>query len=404
MTDGDNVQWLLNTFASPAADWYGSKQRGKVKLGWTVAPAMAELAPAVLQYLYSLSDGKDNFVAGPSGVGYTVTDNFQSASKFAVFDNLTQAMCRKADLRVVNVIQDSDDVSRAATMLDHQQIDGVIAYYGDSYCGAKGRIWWHHGKPVVGGRAALWEDHLGVVGLARLLRTLPKDPRNPDSYSVVPVHVWSHNVSDVVQTAAWLGEQGFDLVTPEELISQLTSNVFNDCTKAQAATGSFSKSCKGCQDACGVLTRCSCTTGDAGSVASIDFFDHSVCSGSEVSNCFGRLQCASQPCSKQQCPPAPSGSYLSSCKNCVNACGLLTGCVCSGGASDFTNDLSTSVAQEGRSVTEEDAGFNRFRNEFAATSRAAQGTVLPSFDYTSCPSLAVANCMGALVCQGDPCS
>ena len=60
MTDGDNVQWLLGPFAS-STSWFGSPDRGKVNLGWTVSPAMAEIAPNVLQYFYDhAKPGVDN--------------------------------------------------------------------------------------------------------------------------------------------------------------------------------------------------------------------------------------------------------------------------------------------------------------------------------------------------------
>ena len=55
--------------------------------------------------------------------------------------------------------------------------------------------------------------------MAHALQLLPKDPRNPDSYSVIPVHVWTHNVTDVVTAVQYLGSNGFDVVTPG-LLSQ----------------------------------------------------------------------------------------------------------------------------------------------------------------------------------------
>lgn len=107
MTDGDNLQWLLSdTGFSTSGRWYNSTQRGRVPLGWTMAPAMAELAPAALHSLYqgastgprvcSLTAGQpqstaaaaaaaagpcgpdggaDEFVAAPSGIGYNYPDD-----------------------------------------------------------------------------------------------------------------------------------------------------------------------------------------------------------------------------------------------------------------------------------------------------------------------------------------
>lgn len=47
MTDGDNVQWVLDGFEQPK--WYGSSSRGEVNLGWTLSLALSELAPTVVQ-------------------------------------------------------------------------------------------------------------------------------------------------------------------------------------------------------------------------------------------------------------------------------------------------------------------------------------------------------------------
>jgi hypothetical protein len=74
MTDGDNLQWLLNDFTINPS-WWASPSRGKLPLGWTLSPALSELAPTVMQMLYrgavnESATQSDYFVAAPSGVGY----------------------------------------------------------------------------------------------------------------------------------------------------------------------------------------------------------------------------------------------------------------------------------------------------------------------------------------------
>jgi hypothetical protein len=49
-TDGDNIQWLLTAFPS-STNWWGSPLRGKTNIGWTISPALAELAPTAMKYL-----------------------------------------------------------------------------------------------------------------------------------------------------------------------------------------------------------------------------------------------------------------------------------------------------------------------------------------------------------------
>ena len=116
--------------------------------------------------------------------------------------------------------------------------------------------------------------------------------------------------------------------------------------------------CNGGQDNCGALKNWTCD-GNATALIFNEFSDHTSCHNNTVSNCFGRLICQGQAC---VCTANAIGSFSSSCSDCVNSCGMLSGCKC-----------------EGVVLTQN------------------------AFDYSSCPSLAVANCFGALICQGEPC-
>lgn len=378
MTDGDNVQWLLNDFADPGGKWFGSTDRGKVPLGWTMSPAMAELAPSVLSSFYRNMSTMDAFIAAPSGVGYAIPGKFPhtqseqsgdgrdgtngSDPSLQAFTDLTSSFLGKADMSVVNYIADSNCAPECTDpMLAHDNIDSVLLYYGGGYVGGNGLIQWSaQGKPVIAGRYALWgspgSGFDDPVSLTRKLRALPKDPRDPQAYSLIPVHVWTHNVSDVVAAAGLLGGDFFDVVTPEELVSRVSANVYHDCASAPKATGPYAASCSGGADSCGALTNAVCK-GEGGSSVTNPFFDHTVCQGNAVNNCFGWLQCVGEPCA---CPAAPTGSYAQSCTGCRVECGRLVGCDCG-------------------------------------------GTAVPTFDYSVCSELSVAVCYGALLCQGQPC-
>jgi hypothetical protein len=54
-----------------------------------------------------------------------------------------------------------------------------------------------------------------------------------------------------------------------------------------------------------VLRGVSCPDGEGHTIVT-PFFDHTVCPGGVVSNCFGRLLCGGESCSAF---PAPTGSY-----------------------------------------------------------------------------------------------
>ena len=79
MSDGDNLQWLLNRGNSP--NWWGSSVRGTVQIGWSMSPSLYYLAPTAWNYYVDTVTAADNFYTGPSGIGYTfgnVTNNSQA--------------------------------------------------------------------------------------------------------------------------------------------------------------------------------------------------------------------------------------------------------------------------------------------------------------------------------------
>eukprot|EP00698_Gefionella_okellyi_P001957 TRINITY_DN11836_c0_g1_i1.p1 TRINITY_DN11836_c0_g1~~TRINITY_DN11836_c0_g1_i1.p1 ORF type:complete len:670 (-),score=165.62 TRINITY_DN11836_c0_g1_i1:57-2066(-) len=365
MTDGDNIQWLVTGFDTEGGPWFGNPSRGKVPLGWTVSPAMAEVAPSLLAHFYETAvPGMDEFVAGPSGVGYTIPDKFSTGAALDAFAQLTAEFMQRADLQVLNIINDASGSASVDPFLQQTAISAVFDYYGDCYTGAGGDISWSNGKPIVGGRAAFWGSGGGcqhsAAQLAQVLRLLPKDLHNPQSYSLVPVHVWTHNVSEVVELVAALGQDYFDVLTPSQFVAKLSANVFHNCDAAPKATGSYAQSCSRCTDSCGSLQGCECSDGHGGSIQTA-FFDHTVCQSNEVAVCNGMLLCQGNPC---VCGSAAAGSYSGTCSECRDVCGVLVDCQCDGPGGKTKN---------------------------------------APFDSLMCGGNLVANCDGALLCQGQPC-
>lgn len=76
MSDGDNIQIDQHLLATKWAD----PQRGRVPIGWTINPALVDMAPAILNYYWRTATPNDELVAGPSGLGYVVTDQLPNAA------------------------------------------------------------------------------------------------------------------------------------------------------------------------------------------------------------------------------------------------------------------------------------------------------------------------------------
>ncbi len=220
MTDGDNIQWLLNDFDTNPR-WYASPSRGQVNLGWGMSPAMAELAPTVLNRFYAeasrSASGSDYFVAASSGLGYMYPERFPNLTAFA---KLTAAFMEKADLHIVNIIGNSPSESALKPYLKQKQIDAIFYYAYSNYSAGNGGIWWLNDKPVICGRYNLWQGFETPTSLAEKLNRLPRDVRSVKGYSLIPVHVWSNGVSQVVECVRHL-QPDVDVVTPDVFVKRI---------------------------------------------------------------------------------------------------------------------------------------------------------------------------------------
>ena len=229
MTDGDNIQWILNSFGV-SSEWWGSEYRGYVPITWTISPALIDLAPSVLSYLYRTATspsnssyvnlfnheeedvnkinvkekriipgkgkGSDYFIASPSGLGYVYPDRYSDLSSFA---NLTSEYMKNADLSILNVISDGPPSSRAmGDYLNQENIDALFWYLYSNYAGLNGSIQWFNGKPIIGARYLLWDGFNTPLQLAEKINSLPTDPSDPSSYSVIAVHAWDQSVVSFV--------------------------------------------------------------------------------------------------------------------------------------------------------------------------------------------------------------
>lgn len=242
MSDGDNVQFLLNAFPTGDA-WWASPARGKVPMGWTLAPSVVDLAPVVADYVYGGASAVDDLVAGVSGFGYSYPDVMPAAQR-ADMAALTGAYLAKADMRVVNVLGHGEGYSAGDVepLLQQDNVDAVLWYDFDDYSGRHGSITFVGGKPVIGGRFNLWGDGSSPAGptfcnntlLVQRLLAMPRDPTRAEGYSLVPLHAWSHSVADAlfVQQALEAAAPGaFEVVTPTELVARVVANLRPPATR-----------------------------------------------------------------------------------------------------------------------------------------------------------------------------
>lgn len=124
LSDGDNAQYMQRAMRKI---WdQNTASRGIVPLNWTVSPGLVDLGPALLNYYYTTATTKDCFVAGPSGIGYTLPVNTASESgassgtklndpalmdKYARF---TETYMQRAGLRDITIWDNATATQRAS--------------------------------------------------------------------------------------------------------------------------------------------------------------------------------------------------------------------------------------------------------------------------------------------------
>jgi GxGYxY sequence motif in domain of unknown function N-terminal/GxGYxYP putative glycoside hydrolase C-terminal domain len=75
MSDGDNAQLMQHRMRMIWSNW-----RGRVPIGWTAQPLLADFDPGMLNYYVTNASADDQLIAGPSGAGYAHIEYWSSAN------------------------------------------------------------------------------------------------------------------------------------------------------------------------------------------------------------------------------------------------------------------------------------------------------------------------------------
>jgi GxGYxYP putative glycoside hydrolase C-terminal domain/GxGYxYP_N second domain/GxGYxYP third domain len=229
MSDGDNVQFISNEFSRDAR-WWGSPHRGDFAMNWDLSPALADLNPVALKELYDGASTGDNpdFYVTAGGDGLTYPSRVPDLE--GNMDVNEQAM-ERVDQNIISVLEYGDDYDLSAyqTMVERDQLLGLMVKTGSAYKGEDGRIDWHEGKPIVSVKYTLWDGFDTNASIVSALNSAPSDPQhNADSYTIVNVHPWStgglgdpmSNVDAIVQSL----DSNVEVVALDELMIHLRNN------------------------------------------------------------------------------------------------------------------------------------------------------------------------------------
>ncbi|MCQ6563068.1 GxGYxYP domain-containing protein [Paenibacillus mendelii] len=227
MSDGDNIQWMLNDLAEKGKPWFGNANRGAFDMGWAVSPSMIDLAPTVAKRFYDDATKKDAFVVGPSGGGYMYPSKYPEAELDSHLKQLNTAMGRM-DLGLVEVIDfnafERMDIWNKYTA--QPNVDGVIYLEYSNHKALNGAIKWANDKPIVTPREMLWEGNAGSdnASVVNHIRNAARNPKSAVGYSLVLVHAWSKSMDDVKSVIDQFGED-VRVVTPDKMVELIKQNV-----------------------------------------------------------------------------------------------------------------------------------------------------------------------------------
>lgn len=108
ISDGDNIQYCQHAMAKI----FEQGGRGQMPMNWTISPALADFAPAMLNYYYGKASNNDCFVCGPSGLGYAMPydahnkvyySSIVKTEPFNKYTQLTQRYLEKTGLRIITI-------------------------------------------------------------------------------------------------------------------------------------------------------------------------------------------------------------------------------------------------------------------------------------------------------------
>lgn len=233
MSDGDNQQWNLGTNYG-STKWFGYENRDKLTLGWSMAPALYYLSPTVFDLYYkSISNENpiNNFIVAPSGNGYIYPSKFPTDKLSLYIDSLNNYM-KRVNENYVAIIDDSAfyETELWNKFTKKSNIQGLFYLDYHRHDNYKGKILWSNNKPIVSCRDLLWNSLENEEELVKKINSRVSSGQtnvhNPEAYTLVYVHVWTKETSNVEMVTNMLKEnKNVRIVTPEVFMQLINKNI-----------------------------------------------------------------------------------------------------------------------------------------------------------------------------------
>ncbi len=227
MTDGDNLQWLMNTFTH-GENWYASPYRGSFDMNWGLPATAIEMNAPLVQYLYENMTDRDEFIMSLSGLGYTFPAQWSKEALGKMTAELAEFMDR-ADLRYAEILDSGGGWNKDifADFTEHDAIEGLIYIDFLHYDGMNGSITWTNDKPTVAVRYAYTgpvEDNPYFDLIVEKINKASTDPAKRNAYSLITVNCWGSGMNEINAMIESFDED-VEVVTVSEFMDRIIYNL-----------------------------------------------------------------------------------------------------------------------------------------------------------------------------------
>lgn len=237
LSDGDNIQWMMQDFAT---SFYDVPEAIEVKMSYGLpVSTLSMMAPAQLHNLMNLRRDECS-VLEMLGGGYYYIDTYSQNNNRN--DNLKVAAerlavsMRRYHVGLLGVM--AMDVKSAASKEAYQafvdandRLEGIIALQYSPYAGGGGEVFWVTNKngydiPVITVKYSLWDRIHEREGSPDFIASKLKAEAQVESFSAICVHAWSrfegnaHGAAAARLCAGKLDGR-FEVVNMQELVWRL---------------------------------------------------------------------------------------------------------------------------------------------------------------------------------------
>ena len=251
LSDGDNVQWMMNSFSG--TDYYAHPESINMKMSFGLAvDNLSMIAPSMCHYLFD-KQGLGTSIVQTFGGAYNYADifgiNTDRSKSLERIANYTAFHMKNYGIKVLALIAKNNRSAAAkqayqAYISANEALEGIVSVQYSPYAGGEGAIMWFKNSkgikiPVITVKYSIWD--FGKINKERegapdYIAKKLNDQNYKEPFSLVAVHAWSkfseNNIgAGAVKLCANELDNNIEIVNVEELIWRIRMKYQPEQTK-----------------------------------------------------------------------------------------------------------------------------------------------------------------------------